>query len=97
MQKDMEMENDEAISKLANTIKTDEEQWDSISNHIKQEQKKEKEAEVNQEVNNMQKSNQFESLHAATQNAATIQPQSTGLTKIAQQLGEKIKPETINL
>ena len=53
MIKDSDKEDEEAISKLASSIKTDEEPWDSVSRGIQSEQSSDK-GEVKKEMEQLQ-------------------------------------------
>ena len=111
MIKEQEKEDDQAIEKVDATIKTDEEQMESIMKGIKQEQEQSSEkSEIKKEMGQLN-AGQFDSMLASGQAAvpeakekeqaqktqAPPAPQVAALTKVAQNLGDQIKPRALDL
>lgn len=105
MIKDTETEEEQAIQKVASTIKTDEEQYESImksANHDRAAEMQEAKKEMSQ-----LKAGEFDSLLSAgvaaypearekEQQVAAPKPVPV-LTKVAQSLSDNIKPKSLDL
>lgn len=105
MIKEQEKEDDDAINKVAANVKTDEEKVEALMKDIKQEKSQEMQ-EAKKEMSQL-KTGEFDSLLASGQAAypdakekeqpAPAPKAVPALTKVAQSLGDNVKPKSLDL